>query len=804
MTFAAEKIKSGREPIEVCELDLDYCEQTFGRFLVANFRQESSKSEEVTNGDFAADITGWTDSSTTGGSLSWDAGQMKFDNGGAGTAIADQQVTGASADTPHELTTDHTGGSIQIDIGSTQGASDYATFSVVAAGPHGVQFFLSATSYWVRISNTGAPAGVFHIDNVSSKEAKVCAAALTDDGTVVAGGANWIWLAATASSVSDTYNNQYVRITGGAGAGQEKKIDDYFGATRVAMVESAWTINPDATSVYSVHDADGVAQANRQCFNTRKSCQDPTNYSPAPKIYRYCEALADLPEDQNLLPVLTSVKVTNTKIDPGRGLGVRAKVIAELRDFPYHDIGVDKYVTKRTYAALDQGTYFAKLLARNPYYQGRPMRIRSGFITDPWDWTNFEEREYVIERIEGPSAKGVIKVTGKDILKLADDKRARVPIESAGRLAAAMDTVQTTATMNLDDVADAAVEYPTTGGTWRINDEIMIYAARSATSVTGITRAQAGTIAAAHAIDDGVQLCKAWSAINIITIIKELLEDFASVASAFIPFTDWTTEKDSWLVNHNFTRTLSEPTGVNTVLSELLQISQIYLWWDEVAQEIKLKAVRPPGSTTLSIDDDNNIVRDSFAQNDNPDKRISRIDLYYNPKNQIDVDEVGNYQRAKIVVDANAESSDQYNEKRAETLFAPWFTDANAGLAITVSSRLLSRYRDNPRLVKFELDAKDSALRTGDQFLLSTDRFPEFDGTAAQKLMQVIRASPHGDRYHYEAVDDAFGGAGRSWIIGPDTLIDYASESDANKALYSWISQDDGQFADGTAAYEII
>lgn len=83
-------------------------------------------------------------------------------------------------------------------------------------------------------------------------------------GTAQAGASTTITLASAASSTDDTYNNMDIVITSGTGSGQTKTITDYVGSTRVATVESAWTTNPDETSVYEVRGPAIDATANNE------------------------------------------------------------------------------------------------------------------------------------------------------------------------------------------------------------------------------------------------------------------------------------------------------------------------------------------------------------------------------------------------------------------------------------------------------------------------------------------------------------------------------------------------------------
>ena len=71
-------------------------------------------------------------------------------------------------------------------------------------------------------------------------------------GTAQSGNISRITLATSASSVDDFYNNLYVRITGGQGAGQIRRIYNYTGSSRIAYVSPSWDTNPSNTSTYSI------------------------------------------------------------------------------------------------------------------------------------------------------------------------------------------------------------------------------------------------------------------------------------------------------------------------------------------------------------------------------------------------------------------------------------------------------------------------------------------------------------------------------------------------------------------------
>ncbi len=75
---------------------------------------------------------------------------------------------------------------------------------------------------------------------------------IRDEGQAQAGGATTITLAATAPVLDDVLVGGYVVITSGLGFGQVRVVVAYDGTTKIATVDRAWSINPDATSDYLV------------------------------------------------------------------------------------------------------------------------------------------------------------------------------------------------------------------------------------------------------------------------------------------------------------------------------------------------------------------------------------------------------------------------------------------------------------------------------------------------------------------------------------------------------------------------
>ncbi|KKM87162.1 hypothetical protein LCGC14_1271690 [marine sediment metagenome] len=561
----------------------------------------------------------------------------------------------------------------------------------------------------------------------------------------------------------------------------------------------------------------------RKCFNTRETCQDPDNYDPADKTYRFCDPIEGLPRDFDAIPSLRGIELSPTMIDPGRTLGKRASAIATFLDHPHHDRGIDKYVDERpagtasatgeTYTPFELGTFFAKLRSRNPFYSGRLMHILTGYL--PWDFdktpeqqpaytsaeviANLRRRTYIMERWEGPDAAGAFKIIAKDMLKLADNDRTLVPIPTSGRLDGDITDADGSATLIPAGVGDD--EYDASG-TILIGSESITFT-RVGDDLTLTARGVDGTVAEEHKEDDLVQQALRFTSIRVDSIIQDLLQDFVGIDPSFIPFSDWQDEVGTWLSSHRFSTVIWKPTGVRKLLNELCQQSLLYLWWDDIDQEIKLRAVRPSSAET-ALTDDAHLIQNSTKIQDRHDERLTRVVVHFDVRNAVvDVPGEEDFAQSVTAIDADAETSDKFGDVRTSKIFARWLGAANRAQALQLAARMLASYKDTPQDISFRLGAKDASLVTGDVFTIETRLLADVTGAAEAKRHQVLQVEelPDGS-FSYEAQRYQF--STRYGFIGPDSLADFGAAPAADLESYAWISQNTGDFADGTDAYRIL
>lgn len=547
----------------------------------------------------------------------------------------------------------------------------------------------------------------------------------------------------------------------------------------------------------------GVTGTDR-CFNTRKTCQDPANYADSPLTLRFAKPASNLPADEYLIPSLVSVKTSPTEINAGGGgrnskpLGVRATMTATLTDHPHNDRVVDKYRTQRSYIASDRSTFWAKWMARNPFYQNRTVRVLDGYVGQ--SLASMTTRTYLIESIAGPDSNGKVTIKAKDVLTLADNDKTTAPAASTGELIVDTGAAITTIRVTGAPVAD----YPAPG-TVRINDELITYAGASTISpteinLTGCVRSTNGTEADDHDAEDRVQWCLEYTNQNCVDITSDLLTTYGNIDASYIPTTDWNDERDTWLAQFNVSTIISEPVGVSDLLAELTEQCIFYIWWDERAQEIKLRAIRPATETPIVIDDESSIIENSAAITESAKERLSQVWVFFQQRDPTaSLSEEKNYSRLRIRADLEKEGPDQYGEQRIKKIYSRWLgTDA---LAINLGARLLARYINNPQYMTVTLDAKDRALWTGDLCDVTHRNLVDEFGEQIITRFQVISADEidSGHRVKYKLLKFELVGRFAYWMRDDAPVFTLASEADLEQGM--WWSDTLGKMSDGSDGY---
>lgn len=212
-------------------------------------------------------------------------------------------------------------------------------------------------------------------------------------------------------------------------------------------------------NVYGSAPCTAAAGVGNECYNTYASCQDKANFTRTTTAHKLCSGGVVVPGETTRPYVIGNAAITPTEIVPSKGLAMRSQTSITMVDEPALDHLEDPYWATRATPA--QGTWWGRLMARNPNIVGRPARVRRGYVQSPWSWDTFQTELFLVDAVRGPNEQGRVTLVLSDILKIAD--RNVVPAPTAGKLQAPLKVAEfaglivsaTATTVELPDSASA-------------------------------------------------------------------------------------------------------------------------------------------------------------------------------------------------------------------------------------------------------------------------------------------------------------------------------------------------------------
>src|SRR5690606_36210827 len=150
-----------------------------------------------------------------------------------------------------------------------------------------------------------------------------------------------------------------------------------------------------------------------------------------------------------------------------------------------------------------------------------------------------------------------------------------------------------------------------------------------------------------------------------------------------------------------YTADIAEPTALDTLAKELIRQGALAIWWDDIAQKIRLKVLRQI-DTSVAVFDESVITKDSLSIADQPTKRLSQVWTYFGQVNPLKkVDETENYRSCAVV--ANLEREDDYGSPAIVKIYSRWIPEGGRAIALSIGEILIGRFGRPPR--KFKLNA---------------------------------------------------------------------------------------------------
>jgi hypothetical protein len=785
---------ANREPIQYVEVDVDYCDRSYGDGLcAATVSAVPSRTNLLKySEDFSA--TEWVKTNST---ITVNA-----------AINPSQKATNAGKLIENTATSTHV---VHQDVGSITGTNTF-TFSMFVKP-------LERTNLFVRCSNlavTNTFRGTFNLSTAT--------AATSTTGTGTVAGATitpfpdgWFRISVTGSLGSASSDIR--TLIGLRNSGVDTYTGDgtsgllVWGAQLEVGANASFYLATLATQVSNTTASTGI----RKCFNTYATCQSKSWYTKVAKKLTFINNRSNLPKGLVAYPVLkdngisafsstVNVAGSNPRMNP---FGRRASVTIALKDFVDDDIWFDKYQLQRISGAAQSsgigydpgavGTFFTRLKARWPYYAGRPLRVVDGYVDDGV-LTITQTRHFIITDMKGPDSEGNVSFEAKDVLALADDKKALAPAPSRGKLGAAV-TAAVGQTFSLTP-SGIEVEYPASG--WAVIGTEVVTFTRSGATVTLTSRGQEGTVATAHSLGDTFQVALYIDGARIDDTIYDLLTTYAKVPTSFCPLvTEWEPEITRWMDGVLLKTVITKPTGVAQLVGELSDLG-VSIWWDDVNQKVKLLATHPV-SEELIVPVTDNLDIKQITQEDFDEDRVTQVHFYTKQSDPTkDYKDKNNYDRLNVLVDTESESINAYNDTKVREVPCRWLNNGADAIVRTLSLRLLKRLNTPPVHYTVLLDAQLKDINLADVIELDSRVATDEAGIPVKKLLQVIRRTEKKSGHEVEVEAQSFRYDGRYGQIMVAGSPVYGSASDTQKRLGAFMVGASLTFSDGSPPYSFI
>jgi hypothetical protein len=507
------------------------------------------------------------------------------------------------------------------------------------------------------------------------------------------------------------------------------------------------------------------------------------------------------------IPILEGVSTEESRINIGAiregesPFGLRGTISITLADFEFRNQFGDFYASEREIRAS-----IGSLLLAWLGDSAAQMELYHYWGEKGQTLAQMEQRRFDLINIEPPS-NGRWTIEGMDPLHRALRQKAQFPRATDLRLVGEIDEASTSVTV-FGEEEDVSDHFGNTATSYaRIGSEIIGYTGYSGSAgewvLSGVTRAALGTVADSHNDDAGVQRVGHFENMRFYRIVNYILQNHTTIDSALIPFaTTWEAEGGAYLGTLLGTGTFIEPRPVEEVCGMAMRDGMFSLWWDSLAQEIPIKALRQPVETPTVLNEAQHLVDVKIVRR--PDDRLTRIVTYYDRNDPTEsLNDPTNFEVVRVRVDADAEGSFLADgTTRARTTYSPLMrTDANAVLSQAMQ---LQRYRETPTYISFRVSAKDASLGIGDVVQIESARYLDRVGNALVTTWEIIQGPKEIERgLVYEYMAQSFVLFDRPAFIMANDAPDFGDATDAEKLNACYISQNDGTMPDGSAAYVI-
>ena len=484
--------------------------------------------------------------------------------------------------------------------------------------------------------------------------------------------------------------------------------------------------------------------------------------SSSTATYKFTNSDAPSLDESGILRIITSINESPSKLNSHAGLASRGNGSITMIDVKGDPNRFAPAVVADNNTVYNKGTFLAKLNARN-ILANKPLRIKN-YRTESdgsVDLVNgAETRHYIIESFDS-AGKGKWKLKFKDELSKINIDEATFPPSLGVELTADITSVSTAI-----PVTNGALF--ASGDVIRIGDELMKVSSVSSNTLTVGTRGTAiaftspsitmsKTEVDAHEEFDEVFKCYVSHNQTIDAFLTDVLTDSVvglGINTSFIdtdPVTGWVNEVLTW---HplDFLNTLwIESLDANEVITKVLSDYLMDMWFDPVAQKIKIAAISQWAEPSVTISEGSEIDFESIRRKKEEQLRYTRALVVYNKPWLARDDSVENFKQASIFSRSDLETNDYYGDPKTKRLGFSSLLDKSA--ADLLVARYVGRNAD-PYSYKWTTQEKKLNFSVGDVVNIVADDNVGFNGDVSS-----------GDRAQIMAVTPKYTNMGREYDV---------------------------------------
>ncbi len=325
----------------------------------------------------------------------------------------------------------------------------------------------------------------------------------------------------------------------------------------------------------------------------------------------------------------------------------------------------------------------------------------------------------------------------------------------------------------------------------------LAYNAATANDLVMSQRGAFNTTAIAHNAEERVQQCLIYDAMKPDLIIADLFTTYSpGIQPGNIPSDAWAAEVDAYL-QRVYSAVITEPTGVNALVSELVEQAALAIWPEPESNTIELRVLRNVSPDATPITDDR-YMRATLQSREQPELRISQVWTHYAQRDPTKpLTDKYNYKSVRVGIDPEAEAD--HGTSVVKRVYSRWIPEFGSAIADRVNDLQLGRYRDPPRRFNFDFfrGAEPDGLISGAGFYLQAPSLQDATGARALVPIQITRVAPENARFKVEAEEATFA------QLDPVDLFNRVITIDANVFNFNLLEVHDNLFPEITDPYGI-